>query len=144
MTRQVALVKECLQEVRALASSKGKMLPSLECLLSGIRASKRLAPFVKRWAQRAARKAAGGEFMGSARTRTTSNWLDGQRGGRCASSSAAAVGDAQALAAEEAKVGAQCEKRMAPLSLPSLQGSPSGERDSDACRRFLPWNGKKM
>jgi hypothetical protein len=49
--------------VRALAKSKGGTLPWLECLPSGIRARKRLAPFVKRWTQRAARKAAGGEFM---------------------------------------------------------------------------------
>ncbi len=35
----------------------------LEGLPSGIRPSKRLAPLVKRWAQHAARKAAGGEFM---------------------------------------------------------------------------------
>jgi hypothetical protein len=59
---QAQLVKECLQEARALASSKGETLPLLECLLSGNRASKRLVPFVKQWTQRAARKAAG-EFM---------------------------------------------------------------------------------
>ncbi len=63
VTRRAALVKECLQEARALARSKGETLPWLECLPSGIRASKRLAPFVKRWAQRAARKAVGGECM---------------------------------------------------------------------------------
>jgi hypothetical protein len=40
------------------------------------------------------------------------------------SSAASAVGDAQALAAEEAKVGAQCDKRTAPPQ-PSSPGSPS-------------------
>ncbi len=63
VTSQAALVKECLQEARALARGKGETLPWLECLPSGTRASKRLAPIVKRWTQRAARKAAGGEFM---------------------------------------------------------------------------------
>ena len=62
MTRQAALVKECLQEARALTKSRGETLPWLECLPSGIRASMRLAPFVKRWTQRAACKARG-EFM---------------------------------------------------------------------------------
>jgi hypothetical protein len=47
---------------RALAKSKGETLPWLECLPSGICASKRLAPFVKRWAQLTRRKAAG-EFI---------------------------------------------------------------------------------
>jgi hypothetical protein len=42
-----------------LAKSKGETMPWLECLSSGIRESKRLAPFVKLWTQRAARKAAG-------------------------------------------------------------------------------------
>jgi hypothetical protein len=63
VTRRAALVKECLQEARALARSKGETLPWLECLPSGIRTSKRLVLFMKRWEQRAARKAAGGEFM---------------------------------------------------------------------------------
>ncbi len=55
-------MKECLQEARSVAKRKGETLPLLECLPRWIRASKRLAPFVKWWAQRAARKAAG-EFM---------------------------------------------------------------------------------
>ncbi len=38
-------------------------LPWLDCQSSWIRASKRLALFVKRWARRAASKATGGEFM---------------------------------------------------------------------------------
>jgi hypothetical protein len=62
VTRQAALVKECLQEARALTKSRGETLSWLECLPSEIRASKRLAPFVEQWTQRAARKAAG-EFM---------------------------------------------------------------------------------
>ncbi len=62
VTRQAALVKECLQEACALAKSKGKTLPWLGCLPSRNRASKRVALFVKRWTQRAARKA-GREFM---------------------------------------------------------------------------------
>jgi hypothetical protein len=56
VTHQAPLVKECLQEVRAVAKRKRETLPWLECLPSG------LAQFVKRWAQCAARKAAG-EFM---------------------------------------------------------------------------------
>jgi hypothetical protein len=39
--------KECLNEARALAKRKGETLPWLECLASGIRESKRLAPFVR-------------------------------------------------------------------------------------------------
>ncbi len=62
VTRKAPLVQECLSEAHALAKSKGETLPWLECLPSGIHESKRLAPFVKRSAQRAARKAAG-EFM---------------------------------------------------------------------------------
>jgi hypothetical protein len=50
--RQATLVKECLNEVRALAKSKGETLPWLEYLPIGIRESKRMAPFLKRWAQR--------------------------------------------------------------------------------------------
>ncbi len=54
-------MNECLNEARALAKSKGETLQWLECLQSGNSKSKLLAPFVARWAQRAARKA--GEFM---------------------------------------------------------------------------------
>ncbi len=61
VTRQAKLVKECLKEAIALVQRKGETLPWLECLPSGIHESKRLAPFVERWAQRAAHKA--GELM---------------------------------------------------------------------------------
>jgi hypothetical protein len=47
VTRQATLVKECLQEARALVRSKGKTLQWLECLPRGIRASKQLVLFVK-------------------------------------------------------------------------------------------------
>jgi hypothetical protein len=56
LMRQALLVKECLVEAHALAKSKGETLPWVECLASGIRERKRLAPLL------AARKAAG-EFM---------------------------------------------------------------------------------
>jgi hypothetical protein len=143
VTRQAALVKECLQEARALARSKGETLPWLECLPSGIRASKRLAPFVKQWAQRAARKAAGGEFM--VEREDKNNISTGRQGGRGVpgvSSSAIAVGDAQALASEEAKVGVQCEKTDGATTAAVVAGLT--ERDGDARRLFLPWNGIKM
>jgi hypothetical protein len=58
--RKATLVKECLNEGRALAKCKDKTLPWLvpwlECLPSGIRESKRPAQFLERGAQRAARK----------------------------------------------------------------------------------------
>jgi hypothetical protein len=49
---QVTLVKECLNEARALAKRKGETLPWLECLPrqpNGIHESKRLALFVSGW-----------------------------------------------------------------------------------------------
>ncbi len=56
------------------------------------------------------------------------------------SGSAATVGDAQVLAAEEAKVGAQCCKTDGTTAF--VVGLT--ERYGDARRRFLQWNGIKM
>jgi hypothetical protein len=61
VARKATLVKECLNEARALAKRKSETLSWLDCLPSGIRESKRLAPFLERWAQRAAHKV--GKFM---------------------------------------------------------------------------------
>jgi hypothetical protein len=60
VTRKAALVKECLDEARALAQNGGEKLPWLECLPKGIRESARLAAHLRRWGERGAKT---GEFM---------------------------------------------------------------------------------
>ncbi len=53
------------------------------------------------------------------------------------------VSDAQALAAQEAKVGAQRDKTDGATTDAAVIAGLT-ERDGDAHRRFLPWNGIKV
>jgi hypothetical protein len=52
VARQATLEKECLKETHALAKRKGETLPWSKCLPKGIRESKRLAAYLKRWEKR--------------------------------------------------------------------------------------------
>jgi hypothetical protein len=49
VTRHAALAEECLDDVRAHAKRKGRSLPPLEYLPSGILESEALEPYLKRW-----------------------------------------------------------------------------------------------
>ena len=49
VTRHASLVEECLDEARAYAKRKGRSLPPLEYLPSGILESEALEPYLKRW-----------------------------------------------------------------------------------------------
>ena len=49
VTRHAALVEECLDDARAHAKRKGRSLPPLEYLPSGILESEALEPYLKRW-----------------------------------------------------------------------------------------------
>ena len=49
VTRHAALAEECLDDARAHAKRKGRSLPPLEYLPSGILESEALEPYLKRW-----------------------------------------------------------------------------------------------
>ena len=49
VTRNAALAEECLDDARAHAKRKGRALPPLEYLPSGILESEALEPYLKRW-----------------------------------------------------------------------------------------------
>ncbi len=49
VTRHAALVEECLDDARAHTKRKGRSLPPLENLPSGILESEALEPYLKRW-----------------------------------------------------------------------------------------------
>ena len=49
VTRNAALAEECLDDARAHAKRKGRSLPPLEYLPSGILESEALEPYLKRW-----------------------------------------------------------------------------------------------
>ncbi len=49
VTRHAALAEECLDDARAHAKRKGRSLPPLEYLPSGILESEAMEPYLKRW-----------------------------------------------------------------------------------------------
>ncbi len=80
VTRQATLLKECMNEARALTKRKGETLQWLECLSSWILKSNCLVLFVERQAGRSAPRARrGNSCHGGARGRE--RHLDGRRGG---------------------------------------------------------------
>jgi hypothetical protein len=70
--------------------------------------------------------------------------LDGRHGVHSVSGGSAALNDAQGLAAEEAKVGVQCDEMDGATAAVVAGAAGLTECNGDARRRFLPWNGIKM